>query len=786
MFQHVAEYLTLCGRNGIIQNPDKFTFCEKTVDWAGFRVGPDGVRPLPSHAESIRSFPTPRNVTDIRSFMALVNQVSAFYATQACLLPFRDLLKKDTPFYWDETLDRVFNEAKVHIATEIEKGIMSFSLTKPTCLLTDWSKTGLGYIMLQKHCSCPDLRPTCCASGWKVCGVGSRFTSPAESRYSPSEGEALAVVNALEKTKYFTLGCNDLTVGTDHKPLLGLFKDRSLDGIDNPRLRRLKEKTFGWSFSMLHIPGRLHGGPDALSRLGQQPVSSDVESEDPRSERHHLTALMAGPPGPDDLADTELLMSISTSLQPVDLSSVTAASKDDDTVRTVVQMVSTAFPSSPDNLDPAVRDFWRIRRDLSTSGPVLLYKGRLVIPAALRSRVLAALHSAHQGITGMRLRAERSFFWPHMSQDIESTRQGCSVCNRHAPSQSDMPPIPPTTPEYPFQHVAADFFSYLGNSYGVVVDRFSNWFQIWEGRKLTLVNVLTSLCRDFGVPETLTSDGGPQFMAGPVQDFFRQHSIHHRLTSVAFPHANCRAEVAVKSAKRLIQDNVQADGRLDSVRLTRALLQYRNTPDRASGMSPAEMLLGRQLRDFLPGTSLTPPLRTFSDLRRTWRDVAEWREKALCRRATADHERLAARTSDLAPLQAGQTVLVQNQTGNRPLQWDRRGVIVEVLPYRQYKVMLDGSRQLTLRNRKFLRAFKPVSPDALPVHRASPPLRLAASPDPQTPSPLVTPPITQETSGESAPSSRSQPAFQTADTPFPVRRSARLARAAKSRSKSGR
>ena len=301
---------------------------------------------------------------------------------------------------------------------------MSVNLTKPTCLLTDWSKTGLGYIMQQKHCSCSEIRPTCCASGWKVCGIGSRFTSPAESRYSPSEGEALAVVNALEKTKYFTLGCNNLTVGTDHKPLLGLFKDRSLDGIDNPRLRRLKEKTFGWSFSMLHIPGRLHGGPDALSRYGLQTAGSDAQPEDDSSERHHLTALMAAPPGPDDNNDPEeLLMTVSSSLQPVDLSSVTAASREDTTIRAVVNMVNTAFPASPDELDPAVRDFWRIRRDLSASGDVLLYKGRLVIPAALRSRVLAALHSAHQGVTGMRLRAERSFFWPHMSQDIETTRQ---------------------------------------------------------------------------------------------------------------------------------------------------------------------------------------------------------------------------------------------------------------------------------------------------------------------------------------------------------------------------
>ena len=77
-------------------------------------------------------------------------------------------------------------------------------------------------------------------------------------------------MNALEKTRYFTLGCSHLIIGTDHKPLLGLFKDRSLDGIDNPRLRRLKEKTFGWKFTMIHVPGRSHGGPDALSRYGPE------------------------------------------------------------------------------------------------------------------------------------------------------------------------------------------------------------------------------------------------------------------------------------------------------------------------------------------------------------------------------------------------------------------------------------------------------------------------------------------------------------------------------------
>ena len=72
--------------------------------------------------------------------------------------------------------------------------------------------------------------------------VGSRFTHTAESRYAPIEGEALAVAHALDHSRYFVLGCEDLIIAVDHKPLLKVFDDRSLD-IPNNRLRNLKEKT---------------------------------------------------------------------------------------------------------------------------------------------------------------------------------------------------------------------------------------------------------------------------------------------------------------------------------------------------------------------------------------------------------------------------------------------------------------------------------------------------------------------------------------------------------------
>ena len=95
---------------------------------------------------------------------------------------------------------------------------------------------------------------------------GSRFLHDAESCYAPIEGECLAVVYGLQKCKHFVLGCRDLTVLTDHKPLLGVRNDRCLADIENRRLRNLKEKTLSYKFAIAHVPGKKHVGPDAASR----------------------------------------------------------------------------------------------------------------------------------------------------------------------------------------------------------------------------------------------------------------------------------------------------------------------------------------------------------------------------------------------------------------------------------------------------------------------------------------------------------------------------------------
>ena len=94
---------------------------------------------------------------------------------------------------------------------------------------------------------------------------------PAETRYAPIKGEALAIAWSLEQTKYFTRGCNNLMVMTDHKPLVKLFGDKMLDEISNPRLFSLRQRTLQWKFDIEYMPGKENYFADATSR---HPVDS--------------------------------------------------------------------------------------------------------------------------------------------------------------------------------------------------------------------------------------------------------------------------------------------------------------------------------------------------------------------------------------------------------------------------------------------------------------------------------------------------------------------------------
>lgn len=764
-FLQAVNWLDICGRNGIILNPEKFVFAQRTVEFAGFTITDNSIKPCAKYMSAIRDFPTPSSLTDVRSWFGLVNQVAYAFAKTDVMKPFRQLLKSNVRFSWDPALEEIFQKSKLIILNQIEHGVKIFSKHRPTCLATDWSKNGIGYWLLQKHCQCEPLKPFCCRDGWQVTVVGSRFTSTAESRYAPIEGEALAVVYALEHARHFVLGCDKLLVTVDHKPLLSLFSDRSLD-IANNRLRNLKEKTLRYRFTMCHISGMKHKATDAISR---RPVGTlnppqlllpdddddDVDQSNPalKSANALSSARGAGLPNvyseecPDpalkakgalgivrgatstsdgedfgQFALTNFLSVLHSHEKPPHLDGIGAldalhaitwkdvqlATTQDQNMKALLDYVESGFPSCRSQLPVDLQVFFQHKKYLTSCEGVVMYKKRIVVPKSLRKNILALLHCAHQGTSKMTARAETSVFWPGITGDIQKIRDSCASCNRMAPSQPQAPPAEINHPAYPFQMICADFLSFKGRHYLVIVDRYSHWPIIeksTEGSK-GLIDCLRRVFATFGVPDEIATDGGLEFVAEMTQRFLKVWGVHHRISSVAFPHSNCRAEIGVKNAKRILCDNTAPNGSLDIDAFRIAMLNYRNTPAPDTGISPAQCVFGREIKD------LVPVHRNKYKPHPTWSETLDKREEAMRKRHLRMKEKWSEHTKILSPLQVGDHVRVQNQVGNSPLKWDRTGRVVEARKHDQYIVKIDGSNRTTLRNRRFLRKFLPIYDDS--------------------------------------------------------------------------
>ena len=92
-FCRACEFLDRCGRNRIVLNPAKFQFAEDTVEFVGFEVGLDSIKPAKKYYTAVTNFPRPVTLSDMRSFLGLVEQVAYTFYSLEVMAPFRELLK---------------------------------------------------------------------------------------------------------------------------------------------------------------------------------------------------------------------------------------------------------------------------------------------------------------------------------------------------------------------------------------------------------------------------------------------------------------------------------------------------------------------------------------------------------------------------------------------------------------------------------------------------------------------------------------------------------------------
>jgi len=483
-----------------------------------------------------------------------------------------------------------------------------------------------------------------------------------------------------------------------------------LDEIQNTRLFRLKQRALPWYFNIAHLAGESNYAAVATSRHPSPAGSINLLNANDIVECAFMNSIKQNTPNETSLSWDRIV----------------SETQRDPTLSTLLECVQKGFQEDHHQI-PDLKPYWRYCDALYELDGVLLYNDRVVVPPSLRQQVIDTLHAAHQGVSSMEARARATSFWPGLTSDIEKARASCEDCIKNAPSQPRPPPATFNPPSTPFEAIVADFFKCAGYNYLVIADRLSAWADIFkctpgspQSGAEGLIGCLRNYFARFGVPTELSSDGGPEFTAGKTEKFLSNWGVKHRLSSAYNPQSNGRAEVAVKSAKRLLRSNIGTSGSLDTDGFLKAMLQLRNTPDPDCHLSPAQIIFGRPLRDTL---AFANRLEKFSnpEIRPTWREAWKEKETALRHRYHRTSESLQEHSRCFPPLSIGDKCYVQNQSGNHPKRWDRSGSVVDVLGNDSYLIKIDGSGRLTQRNCRFLQKFMPVLPFlASPVPRTSP------------------------------------------------------------------
>lgn len=231
----------------------------------------------------------------------------------------------------------------------------------------------------------------------------------------------------------------------------------------------------------VHIPGVKNRAPDAVSRSPtgtRQPTGLVLRDDQPGVHSVlHLpilnipTHLFEGVPldfkldGPPTRPHNNSGM--------ITFKQVKLATGSDTVMDNLRSTITRGAPETKARWHPDIAHWFPFRAHISTQGNTLRYKDRLIVPRSLRRECLDTLHMAHQGTTQMIARAKESIFWPGINGDITRTREACKLCHRIAPSNANLPPQAIPLTDHPFQAICADYFTFKGHRYLVVVDRHS-------------------------------------------------------------------------------------------------------------------------------------------------------------------------------------------------------------------------------------------------------------------------------------------------------------------------
>nr|CAI5855280.1 unnamed protein product [Callosobruchus analis] len=493
-------------------NERKCVFYQNSIEFLGHKIDEFGIHPTNYKIECIEKAPTPENLTQLKSYLGLLNYYGKFIPMLSSKLkPLYDLCKSGVEFIWTDECENTFQMSKKLITSE---GVLThFSPSLPIYVSCDASGYGVGAVL--SHHINGEEKPVLFASS---------TLSAAEKLYSNLERESLAIIFALKKFHKYIFG-RKFVLLSDHQPLQYIFgRNKGIPVTAASRITLWAITLSAYDYDIQYKKGKLLANADGLSRL---PMSSETQI-------------------PSSLYSFNLIENI-----PLHSNDISKATIKDLTLVKVIDHTKSGWPSTVQN--EKLKPFFLRRNELSVENNCLLLGNRVIIPEALQNEVLELFHEQHLGIVRTKMLIRAYCWWPNINNDIEKFISLCEVCQTFQ-NFSNNTTLSWPAPTNNFFRVHIDFFHKDDYTFLILVDDKSKWLDVKLMQNGTNAkNIILKLKETFaifGLPVELVSDNGPPFNSQEFIAFCQANGIKPIKSPPYHPQSNGLAERNVQTVKK--------------------------------------------------------------------------------------------------------------------------------------------------------------------------------------------------------------------------------------------
>ena len=741
----VREVLNRFREAGLTLRREKCYMGQEKVKWFGMIYSAQGMTADPAKTEVISSWPAPKTVRDVKSFLQTVQFNSVYMAAELpgemnypeLTAPLRELTKRKVKFTWTAKHQKHFDMIKERMCSD--RVMVPFDPDRNTRLYSDGGPEGAQATVAQLYQHERE------GPQWRPVAHTSRAWTETEKRYSQIEKESNALLTGIVTNKMYLLG-KEFEAVVDHKPLLPLYNTPRRP--KQMRIDRHRMKLAAYNFKVVHMPGN------------QIPCDYGSRAGCPKG--RELTEREREDWEVDD--DTEIFVNrlVEEQLPPaVTRGMLREACRKDKTIKMLMEDIAKG------ECRKSLTRYSQVFQELTILDGMVVRGNQLVIPEELQPIVVQLAHEGHPGFERTLGLLRETTWFPGMSSMVRTFVETCRPCQAAVPGTGQEPLKPTLLPDRPWQMVHADFKGPIAKKYYLhtVIDQYSKFPMVevctstsWEQMEPMLENALSTL----GNVEQLTTDGGPPYDSHDFEKFAKRMGFRHHICSPENPQANGFVEAFQKVLVKMVHTAVIEKQDPKKV-LHRYLASYRAAPHKTTGKSPYELLFNRKMQTKLPQLSTRVNSKLDKEVRSKHDNEKEKQKKYVDEKRKAKEKKI----------EKGDQILIQQKKTSIKTPWDpepfkvleihgskvkaQRGEEIKYRAKNNVKQLKERPDMLKIKKRKEIRQVEEEEDLDVDMNKirvlSDPALAAPAEPleDAQQPPPLAAAPQAQEAHDENIP-----------------------------------